>query len=293
MHNGKKFGLVLIVLVLIGSGILFAQSEISGNVKLIGSTAPPKNWINEAKAEIGYTVKFPFLQGEGPLFSGNNIKVKGILGVTPITASLTVEGVITPIAVLELSVGGALGTGWNFDLMGLEGLRKWDGTTSPAVSDTMHGMYYKAKGGAALQFDTAAIWPGDWTSVVLRTYHEINYQGYTNFSGTVGGWEFETAGLHQNGINYKGEYLVGYQMPLVVDTVAIMLETYLDNIGTNLQLPQMVFDLGLVANFGFSDRLNLTIIPQMTTKVTDPDTRVMSEDTIKFKRVAAMLNYAL
>ena len=200
---------------------------------------------------------------------------------------------LTPIAVAELSVGGVLGTGWNFDPLDLEGLRKWDGNEgNPAETDTMRGMYYKGKAGAALQFDTAAIWPGPWTSVVMRTYHEINYQGYTNFSGTDGGWEFETAGLHQNGLNYKGEYLVGYQMPLVINTVAVLLETYLDNIGNDLEI-SMVYDLGLVMNFGFTDRLNLTVIPQLTTKETDPNTRVMGPTALGFKRVAAMLNYAL
>lgn len=287
MTKTRRSFLLLILMVCIGVGLWAADSEISGNLKLIGSTAP------EFKVETGYTVKMPFMQGEGPLFSGNNVKLKGIMGVTPITGSLTFEAVMTPIAVMELSVGGVLGTGWNFDLMELQGLREWDGTSLEAESASMKGVYYKGKGGAALQFDTAAIWPGDWTSIVLRTYHEVNYQGFTYETSSSGGWEFETAGLHQNGFNYKGEYLVGYQMPLVINTVAIMLETYKDNIGNTLEIEGLVFDLGLVTNFKFGDRINLTVIPQMTTKKSDGDTRVMSKETFGFKRVAAMLNYAL
>jgi hypothetical protein len=147
----------------------------------------------------------PFLQGDGPLFSSNNVKFKGILGVSPISVSLTGEAVLTPIAVMELSVGGILGTGWNFDPLDLEGLRILEDSALTTRPDSMQGMYYKGKAGAALQFDTAAIWPGDWTSIVMRTYHEINIQGYTNYSGNTGGWEFETAGLHQNALNYKGD----------------------------------------------------------------------------------------
>jgi hypothetical protein len=285
MKSTTKLVILILTIVLLGFPVWAAESEITGNVKLIGSTAP------EAKVEAGYTVKMPFLQGDGPLFSGNNVKFKGILGVSPISVSLTGEAVLTPIAVMEISVGGALGTGWNFDPLELEGLRLWDGIAGTTTSDTMKGMYYKGKAGAALQFDTAAIWPGEWTSVVMRTYHEINIQGYTNYSGTTGGWEFETAGLHQNGLNYKGEYLVGYQMPIILNTVAILLETYMDNIDTNLQIDGMVFDLGLPMNFSFTDSLNLTVIPQLTTKTTHPDTRVMSKTTLGFKRVAAMLNY--
>ena len=285
MKSTTKLVILILTIVLLGFPVWAAESEITGNVKLIGSTAP------EAKVEAGYTVKMPFLQGDGPLFSGNNVKFKGILGVSPISVSLTGEAVLTPIAVMEISVGGALGTGWNFDPLDLEGLRLWDGNADTTTSDTMKGMYYKGKAGAALQFDTAAIWPGEWTSVVMRTYHEINIQGYTNYSGTTGGWEFETAGLHQNGLNYKGEYLVGYQMPIILNTVAILLETYMDNIGNDLQIDGMVFDLGLPMNFSFTDSLNLTVIPQLTTKTTDPDTRVMDKTTLGFKRVAAMLNY--
>ena len=289
MKITRMVGVLALMLILAGGALWASESEITGNLKFIGSTAPPDNWVNEAKVEAGYTVRIPFLQGEGPLFSQNNVKLKGILGVTPITASLTFEAVMTPIAVMELSVGGVLGTGWNFDLMDLEGLRKNDGTST--FSDTLGGMYYKGKAGAALQFDTAAIWPGDWTSVVMRTYHEVNYQGYLTSDPPSGGWEFETGGLHKNGINYKGEYLIGYQMPLIVNTVALMLETYVDNIGNDLEV-DMLMDVGLVVNFGFTDRLNLTVIPQMTTKKAD-ENRALQRVDLGFKRVAAILNYAL
>ncbi|WP_422477306.1 hypothetical protein [Pleomorphochaeta sp. DL1XJH-081] len=286
MKITRRLVLLLMLMVCITVGLWAADSEITGNLKLIGSTAP------EFKVEAGYTVKMPFLQGEGPLFSTNNIRLKGIMGITPITGSLNFEAIMTPIAVMELSVGGVLGTGWNFDLMELQGLREWDGISDKATSASMEGVYYKGKGGAALQFDTAAIWPGDWTSVVVRTYHEINYQGFTYETSSTGGWEFETGGLHQNSFNYKGDYLVGYQMPLVINTVAIMLETYKDNIGNSLEIDGLVFDLGLVTNFKFGERINLTVIPQMTTKKSDSDTRVMSKVDFTFKRVAAMLNYA-
>lgn len=286
MNKNKRFVVICIIILLVVTGI-FAASTVSGNVKLILSTAP------EVKTEAGYNVKMPLLQGNGPLFSDNNLKLKGLLGISPIAATLSIDAIFTPIAVMEISVGGAIGTGWDFDLMKTQGLRKWDGSLPAAVSDSTNGIYYKGKAGIALQFDTAAIWPGDWTSVLLRTYHEVNYQGYSNAEeSSVGGWEYETGGIHQNGVNYKGEYILGYHLPFMVDTVALMLETYSDNIGNSLEIP-MVFDLGLIANIQFTERLNLTIIPQMTTKETDSETREMSKTGFTFKRVAAMLNYSL
>jgi hypothetical protein len=286
MKIARQLFVSLILVSLATAGLFAAESEMSGNVKLIGSTAP------EFKVEAGYTVKIPFLQGKGPLFSGNNVKLKGLMGLSPVAATLSVDAVLTPVAVMELSVGGSMGTGWDFPLMDTEGLRVGDGTTD-ATSASMEGIYYKGRAGVALQFDTAAIWPGEWKSVIMRTYHEVNYQGYSDAPGTGFGWEYETGGLRQNGLNYKGEYLVGYQMPLMVNTVAIMLETYLDNIGTEFEVTPMTFDLGLIANVKFSDRLNLTLIPQLTTRYTEADTRLVTHGDIKFKRVAAMLNYAL
>ncbi len=287
MKKNKRFVIILLSIVCLVAS-LSASSELAGNIKLITSTAP------EVKVEAGYMVKVPVLQGNGPLFSGNNVKLKGLLGVSPVAATISVDAVFTPLAVMEVSAGGSIGTGWDFPLMNIEGLRIWDGVAASTDSDTMGGVYYKGRAGVALQFDTAAIWPGDWTSVLLRTYHEVNYQGYASAEGApAGGWEYETAGLHQNGLNYKGEYVLGYHLPFMVDTVALMLETYHDNIDNDLELSQMVFDLGLIANIQFNDRLNLTIIPQMTTKEINPNTRVMSEQNFTFKRVAAMLNYSL
>lgn len=282
----KSFVIVLIISTFIVS-TLFASAETSGNVKLIVSSAP------EFKVEAGYNAKFP-IWGEGPLFGTNNVKVKALVGLSPVAATFSVESVLTPIAIAELSIGGSVGTGWDFTLLDNEGLRLGNGN-SAATSDQLKGAYYKAKAAAALQFDTAAIWSGEWNSVVMRTYHEINYQGYTN-SAAADGWEYETGGLHQDSFNYKGEYLVGYQMPIMVNTVAIMVETFYENINTTFDLGKMTMDIGLVANLNFMDNLNLTIIPQMTTRYIDgkdgTKSRSISHGSLRFKRVAAMLNYS-
>ena len=288
MKTYKKAFLILFILCLSVGTLVAKESSTSGSVKLTASTAP------EFKIDAGYTVKLP-IWGEGPLFGGNNVKIKGGLGITPVTISVNADVILTPIAVAEISLGGQVGTGWNFDLMGVEGLRKGDGI-SPAESDTMNGIYAKAKGGVALQFDTAAIWPGAWTSVVLRTYHEMNYQTYTNkFSDTpsYNAWEFETGGLHQDGWNYKGEYVVGYQMPLIINMAAIMVETYLENIGntSNYETP-MTIDVGIIANFAFTDSLNLTVIPQFSTRKTDKESRFVSQKPFGWKRLAAQLTYS-
>ncbi|AEV30125.1 hypothetical protein SpiGrapes_2351 [Sphaerochaeta pleomorpha str. Grapes] len=275
--------LVMITIVTIG---LFAETTSAGNVKFI--TAGPNV---EAKLEAGYSLKIPMMQGDGPLFSGNNLKVKGLVGVSPVAATVSLDAILTPIAVIELNLGASFGTGWDFGLLDLEGLRLSTGGIGTALSsDQLGGMYYKVKAGAAFQFDTAAIFPGDWTSVVLRTYHELNYQGYTNADKNIA-WEYETSGAMENGFNYKGEYLVGYQMPIKLNMVAVLLETYAFDMFPVTAHP-FLYDLGLVMNYAFTDSLNLTVIPQVTTVQKDAVTREISYKDLSFKRVALMLNYS-
>ena len=79
MNMYRKLSVFIVIISLISGALWASASEISGNIKLIASTAP------EAKVEAGHTVKMPVLQGEGPLFSTNNVRLRGILGVTPIT----------------------------------------------------------------------------------------------------------------------------------------------------------------------------------------------------------------
>lgn len=279
--RAKNMIVVILILAMAIAG-LSAQNTMSGNVKLIGA------YPLEAKLEGGYSVKIPFLQGQGALFNGNNITLKSLLGVSPVAATLSADAVLTPIAVMELNLGGAIGTGWDFAPMDLSGLNLSSSPGLDVTSDSLGGAYYMGWAGGALQFDTAAIFPGDWTSVVMRTYHEISYQGYSN-AGAEQGWEYELGGLRVNGLNYKGEYLVGYHMPLILNLVGIQVETFLHNIDTDSATP-LTMDLSLVTNFAFTDRLTLMVVPQLTTRYVDEDTRVVTSGDVTYKRIVVMLN---
>jgi len=279
-HSACKNILTILLLVLVSTG-LFAQTTVSNNVKL---TAAYGSGL-EAKLEFGHSMKMPVLQSDGPLFSGNNLKVKGLVGVSPIAGTVTVDAVLTPIAILELSLGGGLGTGWDFDLMELSGLK----LGTPLVSDSLGGAYYMGRAGVALQFDTAAIVPGDWNSIVMRMYHEFNYKGYSAADAGVK-WEYENGGAMVNGINYKGEYTLGYQMPLMLNLVALQLETFTYNLFTGDRGP-LFYDLSLVGNLELTSDLNLTIATQFTNIDKAADREIIEKD-FGFKRVALMLNYS-
>ncbi len=275
MKYTRRHLIPLMAVILILAGALPLTADGVASVKVLGSDIP------EFKVEGSYTYTMDMLQGEGMLTQNNNLKVKTTLGVSPIASTLTVDAVLTPIAVAELSLGGSVGTGWDFSPMDLEGITV-DAADDPSgyVSDSLGGVYLKAKAGAAFQFDTGAIFEGDWKSVLLRTYQEINYQLYTG-AGSDDWWDYESSGARANGMEYKAEYVLGYRMPLPVNLVALMLEV--EKRALSLDTPlDATFVLGMPINVHFDWGLDITLIPQINLHD--------SADSV-YKRVAAMVNY--
>ena len=113
---GRIGALVCILLIISVSGLM-AAATTTGNLKLIAALTL------EAKIEGGLSFRTPVLQGDGPLFSGNNLRVRNVLGISPVAATYTVDAILTPIAVAEVNLGGAVGTGWSFPPMDLDGLK--------------------------------------------------------------------------------------------------------------------------------------------------------------------------
>ena len=282
LTKSMAFAMLLVLLTI----PVFAQNTSSGNIKLIGA------WPLEAKMEAGYTLKIPMLQGESALFSGNNLKVKGLLGLSPVAATFGVDAVLTPIAVMELTLGGALGTGWDFDAMDTSGLLKDTGPIGSVLTpDPFGGVYYKGRAGAALQFDTGAIFPGDWTSILLRTYHEMMYQRYSGAKADEA-WEYETSGAKVNGFNYKGEYLIGYKLPIKLNMIALQFETFAYDLFDGGSHP-LRYDVGVIGNVEFFEGLNLTVIVQGTNqKKKDDGSKQVEIVDFRYKRIGFMLNYS-
>lgn len=287
-RNTSRIILSLVIVLLVSAG-LFAQTTTSGTLKFTGAWDGKKSI--EAKAEAAYQVKIPMLVGEGPLMSGNNLKLKTQIGVSPIAASATLDAVLTPIAVLEISLGGGAGTGWDFSLMDLSGLKIASGGIGTALtSDQLAGTYYMGRVGAAFQFDTGAILKGDWTSVVIRAYQELNYKGYSGASDTTTAWEFENGGAMVNGFNYKGEYILGYQMPLIVNLIGVQLETYAYNVLDSARTG-LFSDLSILANTQINENLSLLTAVQFTNFEKDSNRVIVKKAEPAFKRVAMILSY--
>jgi len=219
------FALLIAVFLCVGISAADDVINSSSALTLQISTLP--------EAKLGFTQRFifPFLQGFGPLTEGNNINLSFTAEVSPISLNGFVTAVWTPVAFFDLTAGGRIGTGWNIELFGNElrgiGLNRSAGGQSELSGSAFDGMLWKAQIGGAFQFDLAAIFPGDWNHIVARSYHEINYSGYTRAKAGES-WYFENDfGENTNGFNYYGNFLLGYQMPLFLNMAALLAEANL------------------------------------------------------------------
>jgi hypothetical protein len=261
------------------------EVERSADLSLQVSTLP------EAKLSAGLHYLFPLLRHSGPLAGsplteGNNLTATLQGEISPVSLNGAVEAVFTPIAFFQLAGGFKLGSGWNItlgdsDIYGL-GLnlptvtRRGEALALPMEDRVsrikgypLDGLVGKAHLGGVFQFDMAAIFPGEWHHLVFRTNHEVNYRGYTK--ATHGeSWVFEADNEeNRNGFNYYGNYLLGYQMPIVLNTVGLLAEMdrYLYNApyggywGEGLNR----WTFSLLFNFTVTERLEAALIIQTRT----------------------------
>ena len=266
------------------------------------------------EAKLGFTQNFifPFLQGGSPLTEGNNINLGLTAEVTPISIVGRVSTVWTPIAFFQLSAGGRIGSGWTIELLGSDvygiGINRPNAQGNSEFSGGgFDGLQWNLYTGGTIQFDFAALFPGDWNHVVALTYHEINYKGYTGAKAGES-WYYENdAGENINGFNYYGNFLVGYQMPIFLSMAALLAEMdlYLYDTPNRSQWgdDRIRMFFSAVLNFTVHRQFDITMITQFRTMRNylednwkDLYYRNRTLDTsnplrLEFYRVAAVLTY--
>jgi len=228
-------------------------------------------------ARFGFNWRFriPFLQGDSPLTQGNNITITPGVEITPVDIHLTANAVWTPIAFVELVAGGRIGSGWSINLF--DGYIHGMGLNSVGYNDSpvhdgsaFDGLLWQARMGAALQGDLAVFFPGEWNHVIFRSFHEISYAAYTRARPNEF-WFFENDdGENRNGFNYRGNLLIGYQMPIFLNMVALMAEAE-----RFLQGPvdrerwgddRLRWTFSGVLNFTVTERFGIAFITQLRTR---------------------------
>jgi len=222
----------------------------------LGSTWGPA----EIQFLLIHRVKVPFLVGAGALTSGNNVTFSFTGALTPVSTRLESRVNLTPIAFLDFFAGAMIGTGWDIGLFNGMGLNA-DGTGNPE-SASFQGVVTESWIGGTFQFDLAAVVPGDWTHVVTLISPKIQYAWFSGADeGEAWMWEADK-GENFNGLMFYGTYFLGYQMPLALDTIGVLMETE-QNLGYVKDL-----DAGDPGDWG-SEYVQITISPVFSFTLSD------------------------
>ena len=259
----------------------------------------------ELQLYLKHRIMVPFLQGSGALTEGNNVTFNFDLYAAPVAAYAKASATLTPIAFLNFNVGGTVGTGWNAVLFNGVG----DNVNGKIDTTSFPGVVLEAYGSGTFQFDLAALIPGDWTHVVTVASVKATYK---YFSGAADGepWQWlADSGENLNGWKLGQTYLLGYQMPIVCDTVGILFETdqmlgknaaksTMESGGWGSDFVKMSF--GPLANFTFDEHHSLTTLVQFETGRDYTDDTIFNryyqnreyEGTfVKLNRLALVYNY--
>ena len=272
---------IVILVCIIGINTAWAETnkgfQTQTDLSLIVSTAV------EMQVGLEKRLIFPFLQGANPLTAGNNMTLRFGAEATPITINILADTIWTPVAFLNFSLGSQLGSGWNYDLFGTRmngmGLYRRVEQGDPrefADGPGFDGAVWDVHLGSTLQFDLAAIFPGDWNHIVMKFENVVNYQNYTNAGGAEQ-WYFKADdGINQNTFGYYFSGFLGYQMPLFLDMVGFQFESTLPfyNPQSNEWLahrePEMFWSF--VTEFAIGKHFTIMAVPQLGNHLKHPVT---------------------
>jgi hypothetical protein len=143
--------------------------------------------------------------------------------------------------------------------------------------------------------------------VVARSYHEINYQGYTRAKENES-WYYENDdGEIRNGFNYYGNFLVGYQMPIFFNMAAFITEMDLYLYDTPNRGKwgddRIRWTFSGIFNFTITKQIDISLIAQFRTRKNYQETnwhdlyyqnRTINNSSplhLEFYRVAAAMTY--
>ena len=210
-----------------------------------------------------YTIPTPF--GDNPLTKGNNLSLDGYLELSPVSIKPGFSISFTPIAFLVFNAGLEAGTGWN--LLGIEGMGKWDPSSSTNYSSLVPfaSWYYHFWAKGTFQFDTGALISGDWTHVVMLASYKAEYVGISG-QKNQDLWCWQGSNNQVNGWKYETTAVLAYQMPLVLKRAGIMAEFsgYYNNnafkTGSTYDGNFMTVDLSPLLQFQFGEKDSLAVL---------------------------------
>jgi len=294
------------------------ETLASGDKRTLGS-----GWGSlELQTFLKHRIKIPFLQGEGALVADNNATVNLDLYAAPVALYGRASVTFTPIAFLNFNIGGLIGSGWNAVIFNGVG----DNVNGEIRTTSFPGVVTELFSSATIQFDLAALVPGEWNHVVALLNGKFKYSWFSSDyardmgNGNPGPWQWlADSGENLNGLEYEGSYFLGYKMPLVLETVGFLVETS-QLLGTNSTLSPMggadgnvatvddngwgsdfvAVTFGPLMNFAFNEHNSLAVLIQFKTGRDYTDGTIFNEfyqnrdyeaTYTKFHRIALAYTY--
>lgn len=176
----------------------------------------------KARTRLDASYELPLLVRDNPLQRGNHLTVTGSFELSPVSVLPQVSVLFSPAAMLEFKLGGMAGSGWNLGTFS-GGIAEYDEAAQKYRTLTPFSAWYLCGwASATVQFDLAALWPGDWHHVVALAEYTVGYESMAGTDATL--WSWRTVRGMADGWTYKQYYVIGYRMPLRLSMVAVTAE---------------------------------------------------------------------
>ena len=199
----------------------YPKSEcITGDTHFAPITGPYSGLEGSITYGADYKINTPL--GDNWLVSGANVVLGGALEATPISVKPNVSVEFTPLPFLVFKAGASVGWGWNIGA--IEGLCVLNEKSKDYESiSTFDHPYYDFWGSGTFQFDTGAIFPGDWTHVVTLATYTVKYSGIAGLDSDAI-YEWQCSKNKARGLVYEAQCVLGYQMPLPLKLAGVMVK---------------------------------------------------------------------
>lgn len=169
-----------------------------------------------------YVIPTPL--GEHWLLSDAFVQIEPAVEFTAVSLKGIFSTTFQPVPFLEFQAGASIGTGWNFG--SVNAFQSYNENTNKYENLTpFKNYYYELWGKGTFMFDTGALIPGDWTHVVMLAEYKLMYSGMTGLQKNQP-FNWLTAPGQMNGLQYDTQFILAYQMPLVVYRAGSMFEFY-------------------------------------------------------------------
>ncbi len=218
-----------------------------------------------------YTIDTPL--GSHWLLKSANVKVTETLEISPVSIAPSVTIAFTPLPFIVLQAGFKAGTGWDIGNVFSGGMSIYNAAENKyEAAGAFENLFAKYWVQGTFQFDTGAIFKGDWTHLQLMYSYQTYFEGMTG-AASQDLWAWQCTSNKVNGLKEYQQLILAYAMPLKLSRVGFIFESdryYSDNVYSNAAYMASMADYNLsaMAQLSLSQKDTLTILANFASRRT-------------------------